>query len=261
MNKNSRFDDVSLFGMRISRVSMPEAVQILLEWCTAPRCEVSRFVVTPNVDHAVMFQEIADLRAAYEDASLVLADGLPLVISSRLFGRKLPERVAGSDVVPAIFAAATETRRLRVFLLGAAPGVADAAAVRIQEQYPNVRVVGTCSPPKNFEQDEKENEAVIAALAEAEHDLLIVGLGAPRQEMWVHRHRDKLPGKVAICAGATIDFLAGNRSRSPVWMRKIGLEWFHRVCSEPRRLARRYGRDAWVFPQLLWREWHRSSCP
>jgi N-acetylglucosaminyldiphosphoundecaprenol N-acetyl-beta-D-mannosaminyltransferase len=220
-----------------------------------------RFVVTPNVDHAVMFQECSDLRAAYEAASLVLADGLPLVISSRLFGRRLPERVAGSDIVPAMFAAATEARPVRVFLLGAAPGVAVTAAARIKEQWRNVKVVGTSSPPKNFEQDEKENEAVLEELAAVEHDLLIVGLGAPRQELWVHRHCDKLRAKVAICAGATIDFLAGNRRRSPVWMRKLGLEWFHRVCSEPRRLARRYGRDAWVFPQLLWREWHRSSCP
>jgi N-acetylglucosaminyldiphosphoundecaprenol N-acetyl-beta-D-mannosaminyltransferase len=259
MGNQSSFDDVSLFGMRISRVSMVEAVDALAEWCIAPRGNACRFVVTPNVDHAVMFQERSDLRAAYDDASLVLADGLPLVISSRLFGRRLPGRVAGSDIVPAMFAGATESRGLRVFLLGAAPGVADVAAARIGDQWPNVRVVGTYSPPKNFEADEKENSAVLAAVAAVEHDLLIVGLGAPRQEVWVHRHCDQLPGKVAICAGATIDFLAGNRRRSPVWMRRFGLEWFHRMCSEPRRLVGRYGRDAWVFPQLLWREWHRAS--
>jgi N-acetylglucosaminyldiphosphoundecaprenol N-acetyl-beta-D-mannosaminyltransferase len=146
-----------------------------------------------------------------------------------------------------------------VFLLGAAPGVADIAAARIGDQWPNVRVVGTYSPPKNFETDEKENSAVLAALAAVEHDLLIVGLGAPRQEIWVHRHCEQLPSKVAICAGATIDFLAGIRRRSPVWMRRLGLEWFYRMCSEPRRLVGRYGRDARVFPRLLWREWHRAS--
>jgi N-acetylglucosaminyldiphosphoundecaprenol N-acetyl-beta-D-mannosaminyltransferase len=258
-NENS-IEDVTLFGMRISRVSMSEAVNILIEWCNAPRGNACRIVVTPNVDHAVMFQERSDLRAAYSAASLVLADGLPLVISSRLCGHKLPERVAGSDIVPAMFAKATEARLLRVFLLGAAPGVAETAAARIEQQWPNAKVVGTYSPPKNFEQHQRENEAVLAALVAVEHDLLIVGLGAPRQEVWVHRHCDRLPGKVAICAGATIDFLAGNRRRSPIWMRRLGLEWLHRMCSEPRRLVRRYGRDAWVFPQLLWREWHRASC-
>src|SRR3954468_15895804 len=154
MSNQNTIEDVSLFGMRISRISMSETVATLTNWCSAPRREMCRFVVTPNVDHAVMFQESPHLRAAYEAASLVLADGLPLVISSRLFGRKLPERVAGSDIVPAMFAAATEARPLRVFLLGAAPGVADTAAARVQEQWPNVKVVGTCSPPKNFEQDE-----------------------------------------------------------------------------------------------------------
>jgi N-acetylglucosaminyldiphosphoundecaprenol N-acetyl-beta-D-mannosaminyltransferase len=93
-----------------------------------------------------------------------------------------------------------------------------------------------------------------------EHDLLIVGLGAPRQEIWVDKHSYELPAKVAICGGATIDFLAGNRRRSPVWMRRLGLEWLHRVCSEPKRLARRYARDAWIFPRLLWREWRHTSC-
>ncbi len=260
MSDQSAIDDVTLFGMRISRVSMSQAIATLMEWCNSPRGDSCRIIVTPNVDHAVMFQERSELRAAYGAASLVLADGLPLVISSRLFGQKLPERVAGSDIVPAMFSRATESHALRVFLLGAAPGVADTAAARIEEQWLNVRVVGTHSPPKNFEYDEQENRAVLAALTAVEHDLLIVGLGAPRQEIWVHRHCLRLPGKVAICAGATIDFLAGNRRRSPVWMRRLGLEWFHRMCSEPRRLVRRYGRDAWVFPQLLWREWHRASC-
>jgi N-acetylglucosaminyldiphosphoundecaprenol N-acetyl-beta-D-mannosaminyltransferase len=148
---------------------------------------------------------------------------------------------------------------LRVFLLGAAPGIAEQAADRIRKQWPNVDVVGTYSPPLGFENDEAENARTIAAMAAVEHDLLIVGLGAPRQEVWVHNNRHELPAKVAICAGATIDFLAGHRHRSPVWMRRLGLEWFHRVCSEPRRLAGRYARDAWVFPHLLWREWRRSS--
>jgi N-acetylglucosaminyldiphosphoundecaprenol N-acetyl-beta-D-mannosaminyltransferase len=92
-------------------------------------------------------------------------------------------------------------------------------------------------------------------VAATQPDLLLVGLGAPKQELWVARHANRLPVRVALCVGATIDFLAGEKSRSPRWMRRIGLEWFHRLCTEPSRLAKRYMRDAWVFPQLVWREW------
>jgi N-acetylglucosaminyldiphosphoundecaprenol N-acetyl-beta-D-mannosaminyltransferase len=204
-----------------------------------------------------MFQDRPELRAAYADAALVLADGAPLVLASRLVGRALPERVAGSDLVPRLFGEARQP--LRVFLLGAAPGVADGAAANIRKRWPLVEVVGTYSPPLGFERDAAQNAEILAMIAGAAADLLVVGFGAPKQELWVHRHRHLLRVKVAICAGATIDFLAGHRRRSPVWMRRIGLEWVHRLVSEPRRLTGRYARDAWVFPQLVWREWRAAS--
>ena len=216
-----------------------------------------RFVVTPNVDHAVLFHQRTDVRAAYSDASLVVADGTPLVWAARLLKQPLPERVAGSDLVPQLFASA-ETP-LRVFLLGAEPGVAELAALQISNQWPKVHIVGTYSPPIGFERDPVENGRVFDVVADASPDLVIVGLGAPKQEIWVHRHHRQLQAKVVICAGATIDFLAGHRRRSPVWMRRVGLEWLHRLCNEPRRLASRYLRDAWVFPQLVWRQWRSAG--
>jgi N-acetylglucosaminyldiphosphoundecaprenol N-acetyl-beta-D-mannosaminyltransferase len=250
-------EHVSLFGMNISRLTMAEATGRILDWCTAPRGGSCRFVVTPNVDHAVLMSRRADLQAAYRGASLVLADGAPIVLASRIAAAgtaqpRLPERVAGSDLVPNLFAAAR--RPLRVFLLGAAPGVAQDAANRITRTWPNAKIVGGYSPPPGFEHDYAENERILARVAAAAPDLLIVGLGAPKQELWVHRFHHRIEAKVAICAGATIDFLAGRRRRSPAWMRRAGLEWLHRAASEPRRLAGRYARDAWVFPQLLWRE-------
>jgi N-acetylglucosaminyldiphosphoundecaprenol N-acetyl-beta-D-mannosaminyltransferase len=249
-------DEINLFGMQITRTNLVDAAETVLGWCSGPRGDSCRFVVTPNVDHAVLFQSSPELQVAYSEASLVLADGAPLVIASRIFGRHLPERVAGSDLVPQIFGSAS--RPLHVFLLGAAPGIAERAAASIEEQWPGVRVVGTYSPPIGFETIAGENERIFAAIEASDADLLVIGLGAPKQELWAYRHRKSLPTKVAICAGATIDFLAGHRRRSPVWMQRMGLEWFHRVCSEPRRLASRYARGAWVFPQLLWREWRRS---
>ncbi len=249
---SGRATRVDLFGMQINRIAMRETVKQVLTWCHESRGESCRYVVTPNVHHAVMFQQRADLRAAYADAALVLADGAQIVLASRMLRRPLPERVAGSDLVPRVFQAAN--KRLHVYLLGAAPGVAEAAAARIESESRSVKVVGTYSPPMGFENDDVENARILAAIAAAKPDLLVVGFGAPKQELWVHRHRHKLPAKVVICAGATIDFLAGNRRRSPIWMQRAGLEWLHRLCSEPRRLASRYARDAWVFPQLVWRE-------
>lgn len=248
------FDTVELFGMKIARLTLRDAAGRVLNWCAEPRGETCRYVVTPNVDHAVMFQHSGRLRAAYADAALVLADGWPLVAAARLFGKPLPERVAGSDLVPRLLAAGEP---LRVFLLGAAPGVADVAAGEIRRQWPKVDVVGTLSPPLGFEHDAAENQRILVAVAAAKPDLLIVGLGAPKQELWVRAHARELQAKVAICAGATIDFLAGHRRRSPVWMRRMGLEWLHRAASEPRRLTRRYARDAWEFPQLVWHEWRQ----
>lgn len=247
-------ETIPLFNMNLARLTMQETLATVLEWCIEPRGEACRYVVTPNVDHAVMLRHRADLREAYRDASLALADGLPLVAASRLFRRSLPERVAGSDLVPQLFASGA---KLRVFLLGAAPGVAKTAAERIRRDWPTVDVVGTYSPPLGFEKDPHENERILALVARAQPDLVVLGFGAPKQELWIHQHCQALEAKVAICAGATIDFLAGYRRRSPRWMRRVGLEWLHRLSGEPRRLAGRYLRDAWEFPQLLWREWRR----
>ena len=245
---------IELFGVQIDPLRMDEAVGQVLSWSRGDevRC---RFVVTPNVDHVVMLQHHEGLRAAYRDAGLVLVDGAPVLWSARLLKRPVPERVAGSDLVPSLFAAARDDEPLKAYLLGAGPGVAERAAIKIERQWPGVKVVGTYSPPLGFERDDGENAAIMARIAGAKPDVLVVGLGAPKQELWVHKHREKIAAKVALCVGATIDFLAGERSRAPRWMQRVGLEWFYRVASEPKRLAARYARDAWIFPRLLAREW------
>ncbi|MGI9500259.1 MAG: WecB/TagA/CpsF family glycosyltransferase [Geminicoccaceae bacterium] len=226
----------------------------MLSWVDEP-LEDCRYVVTPNADHTVMLQEHEGLREAYLDADMVLADGFPVILASRLLGRRLPERVAGSDLVPALFAAADPKRPLRIFLLGAAPGVADRAGKRIEAEWPGVEIVDTYSPPFGFEDDEVEQERILTCVRAAAADVLVVGLGAPKQEIWVHEQRGRIAAPVALCVGATIDFLAGERSRAPQWLRSIHLEWFYRLLGEPRRLFWRYARDAWIFPQLVWREW------
>lgn len=244
---------VDLFGFAIDALHMDEAVRQVLAWIDEP-FEFCRYIVTPNVDHIVMLQHDELLYSAYQGADLVLADGFPVVWASRFLGKPLPERIAGSDLVPALFAAVNPELPLHIFLLGAAAGVADHAAAHIEKTWPNVKVVDTYSPNFGFEQDYVEQERIISRVNAASPDLLVVGLGAPKQEIWVHKWRGKLTTPAVICAGATIDFLAGEKPRAPHWIQRIYLEWFFRLVREPRRLFWRYARDAFTFPRIVWRE-------
>ena len=245
---------VSLFQTNFDAIRMPEAVDRLWQWIEDDQAEC-QYVVTPNVDHAVMLSESLQLREIYDAAGMVLADGWPVVSASRWLGRPVPERVAGSDLVPELLASARGDRPVSVFLLGGMPGVAQRAADQIRRRWPHADVCGTYSPPLGFEHDAAENQRIVAMVNDASPDVLVLGLGAPKQELWIHRHRAKLNTKVALCVGATIDFLAGEKRRAPRWAQALRMEWLHRLLSEPRRLAGRYAKDAWVFPQLVFREW------
>lgn len=245
---------IHMFGIDFDAVAMPQAVARLLQWSDEPeyRC---RYIVTPNVDHVVKFQADATLRAAYGDAAMVTVDGKPVLWASYLLGKSLPALVPGSDLCPALFDAAKAKPGLRVFLLGAADGVAQRAAETIAKRWPWVEVVGVFSPPMGFSALSPENAKVLDMINQTKPDVLLVGLGAPKQEIWVHAMQHQLQVKVALCIGATIDFLAGEKARAPRWMRTLGLEWLHRMLSEPKRLAGRYWHDAKVFPKLIVNEW------
>ena len=253
MSHEERHARVQLFGMGIHVVSEREVIEELERWIAAP-FESMRYVVTPNVQHTMVFQEHADFREAYSRASLVIADGLPLVVSSRLFGTPLPERVAGSDLLPLLFDRTSPARSPSVFLLGAGPGIAERAAAEVRRRWQHVRIAGTYSPPFGFERDDAENRRILELVRAAEPDVLVVGLGAPKQELWTHRFRHEIRAKVALCIGGSIDFLAGTKARAPNWMRRVGLEWVHRAATEPKRLGPRYAEHAVRFPMLVLRE-------
>lgn len=240
---------VRLFGISLHQITMRDAIALLLCWMSENSS--CRYVVTPNVDHIVKLQSNSLLQAAYHDAALVVADGWPLVAASRWLNQPLPERVPGSDLVPNLLAAGQALPDFRVFLLGAAPGVAERAAERIRSRWPAVDVCGVASPRPGFESNQDECRAVVEVVNSAAPHLLVVGLGAPKQELWLHQYSPQLNARVAIAAGATIDFLAGAQTRAPLWVQKVWLEWLFRLLSDPRRLARRYAHDAYVFPRLV----------
>jgi N-acetylglucosaminyldiphosphoundecaprenol N-acetyl-beta-D-mannosaminyltransferase len=190
---------------------------------------------------------------------MIVADGKPVVLASKLLGKALPETIPGSDLVPNIFTRFQQNSLpLKVYLLGAMPGVGEVAAANIKAQWPVVEVVGILSPDFGFEKDSEYCDRICKSIADSDSDLLVIGLGAPKQEIWVEKHAHKLPVKVALCVGATIDFLAGNKPRAPIWMRKVGLEWLHRMCSEPKRLVKRYLVGAIIFPKLFVKEWLKA---
>ncbi len=197
------------------------------------------WISTPNVDILRRSARDSAVRQLINVADLVVADGAPVVWAARLGGRPLPERVAGSSLMWTLSAAAAQGQH-GIFLLGGEPGVAERAAQRLIEHAPGLRVTGTASPPWGFEQDEHEMARLRAELRAAQPDIVFVGLGCPKQERLIQELAPDLPNTWWIGCGAALAFAAGEVRRAPGWMQNSGLEWLHRLVSEPRRLARRY---------------------
>ena len=207
-------------------------------------------VVTPNLEILRQSREDTELRRLIRGADLVLADGMPLVWASRLAGEPLPERVAGSDlIVPLVQTAARAGRS--VFLLGGSPGTADAAADHLREQAPGLKVAGTLCPPYGFERSEAEVASIREALRAAQPDIVLVALGAPKQERLIEIVREDLPQAWFFGVGIALGFLVGEVRRAPTVLQKTGLEWTHRLAQEPGRLAGRYLRRGLPFAGRL----------
>jgi len=181
-----------------------------------------------------------------------------VVWASRLLGAPLPEKISGSDLVIPLMARAA-SRGWRVFLLGGAHGVADAAAERLGRDL-GVNVVGTAAPLVRVGPGEAdpEGEAAVGAIRAARADVVLVALGAPKQELWMHRHRDVLAPAVLLGVGASLDFVAGRVRRAPRWISQSGLEWAWRLAREPRRLWRRYLIDDPRFLLIFLRSWRAA---
>lgn len=228
---------VHLLGIDIDALTFEEAVAGII---TAAADRRRGVVVTPNVDHVVQVSENAALRAVYSDAMYVLADGAPVVAASRLRrATRLPGRVTGADLFPRLCADAATTG-LSVAVVGGNPGVATEAMRRLQHRHPTLHVRGTYSPPFGFERDAAECERIVAMINAWRPDLLFLGLGAPKQELWAGAHLSRLDVGPVLCVGAALDFVAGTVPRAPRWMQAIGMEWSWRLAREPRRLAYRY---------------------
>ncbi|WBB69607.1 WecB/TagA/CpsF family glycosyltransferase [Micromonospora sp. WMMD812] len=196
-------------------------------------------IITPNVDILRRILRDPESRAHVESASLVVADGKPLIWASRIAGNPLPARVAGSDLIWSLSAALAERDR-SIYLLGGAPGTANRAEEVMRARFPRLRIAGHLSPPFGFDTRPDQFEEACGTVAAARPDLVYVGLGFPKQERVIARLRSRLPASWFLGCGAAIGFVAGVHRRAPRWMQAYGLEWTHRLASEPARLMRRY---------------------
>ena len=238
-------------GLPFDNLDMPQTVATVAH---ALAGGVRGYVVTPNVDHLVLYHESEPFRTACDEASLRLADGMPIVWASRLLGRPLRARVAGSDLFPALCRMAARDG-YPVFFLGGAPGVAERAASHLSARLPGLRVAGVYAPPQHFEPEGEAADAAVRAVNAVRPALLFVALGTPRQELWVHRQWARLDATAVLCCGAAFDFIAGIQIRAPGWMQRVGLEWLWRLAHDPARLWRRYlVRDA-AFVSIFLKEW------
>lgn len=205
-------------------------------------------LVTPNVDHLVKLQRDKAFYDVYQQAEWVVCDSKILYLMSKLLKKSLPEAIPGSSFFTAYYMYHKDDVNCKIFLLGAAEGIAEKARNNINEKVGREIVVGAHSPSYGFEKNEQECEELVRIVNESGANVLLVGVGAPKQEKWIMKYRDRMPGvEVFMALGATIDFEAGTLKRAPLVWQKCGMEWLYRVIKEPKRLFKRYFVDDMQF--------------
>lgn len=232
-------DEVWIWGLPLARLTYHETLDEVDRLIRRGR---PAFFITANLHYAMLTSRNRRLRSVNDQAAFLVADGMPLVWYSRLVGRPLPERVAGSDLIYTLFARAAK-RGHRVFLLGGAAGVAQEVARIAQERYAGLKIVGVEAPMLN-ELSLEDHQDLIARIRRARPDLLLAALGQPKGELWLAENCQALGVPACVQLGASFDFVAGRASRAPKWVQRIGAEWLYRTWCEPRRMIPRYFHNA-----------------
>ena len=235
---------VNLLNVSIDNLSITELFEKL-------DCE-GGVVFTPNVDHLIKLQYDRDFYEAYNKSNYRVCDSQVLMYASRFLGTPIQEKISGSDLFPAFYMYHKDNDKIKIFLLGAAEGIARKAQEKINQKVGREIVVGAHSPSFGFENNEEECEKIIDAINKSGATVLAIGVGATKQEKWLVKYRSKVTHvKIFLAAGATIDFEAGCKARAPKWMSEVGIEWAYRLLSEPRRLWKRYLIEGLPFFRLI----------
>ena len=229
----------SVFGVRFATVSMAEAMDFI-DRAVAPTASKKSFCAFVNADCLNQAYNDREYAETLQSADQVWADGIGVAIAARYVGSPVSENVNGTDMFPLLCQSGH-----RIFLLGGRPGVAEKARERAMQQFPEASIIGA---EHGYFGDDAA--AVIARIDAAAPDILLVGLGVPRQEFWIRDHLEQLNCRLAIGVGGLFDFASGRIKRAPLWMRKVKLEWLYRLYQEPIRLFKRYVLGN---PLFLWR--------
>jgi N-acetylglucosaminyldiphosphoundecaprenol N-acetyl-beta-D-mannosaminyltransferase len=222
--------------VKINAVRLEQVVERMQRWIRER--DGSHSIAATSMHGIVEAQHDPSFKEALNATDLVVPDGMPLVWLGRRRGHVLPSRVYGPDLLLA-FCEESAGQGYRHFFYGGEPSVAEQLAGSLKTRFPGLNVVGTCSPPFR-PLNAKEDEETVEMINRAAPDVLWVGLGAPKQERWMHAHKMRLRVPVMVGVGAAFDMLSGRRKQAPRWLREHGLEWFFRLLQEPRRLWRRY---------------------
>lgn len=225
-----------LLNTYVNNLTMSETIDAVEELI---KSEKKSYVVAINVDVVIKIENDPYLKKIVDNADMVLVDGKPLVWISNFYGKPLKAKISGSDLVPLLCEEASK-KQYSIFIIGGKEGVAEQAKQNLEKRLPGIRIVGTYAPTYGFEKNDAELNKINTLLSEAKPDLLIACFGCPKQEKWIFENISKYDAKVSICAGATVDFLAGNIKRAPRWMSEHGLEWLYRFLQEPKRMFKRY---------------------
>lgn len=245
---------IDILGIKVDRVGMAETIARIEEFIAEGS---PRLVITPNVDHLIKARKDREFKRIYDETDLSVPDGVPLLWAAKFLGTPLVERVNGTDLFEALCARAADCG-YRLFFLGAAPGIAAAAAAELEQRHPGLNIVGTYSPPFDFFESAGENKKIEDMILMARPDILFVGLGAPKQEKWIHRHMRNLRVPVSIGIGASFEYVAGCTARAPLWMQRTGLEWLYRILESPGRYWQRYFVEDAVFFPLVFVQWLKA---
>ncbi len=238
--------ELRILGLRLDNPTLAESLQRILGWLDAPGARCVAFV---NADCANLAARSEPYRQSLLAADLVLADGIGVRLAGQLLGQPVRENVNGTDLFPRLCADLADGRH-GVYLLGGRPGVAEGVRDWLARERPGVRVVGC----RHGYFDESQTAAVAAEVGASGAALLLVALGAPRQELWLRRHLAATGARVGMGVGGLFDFYSGRIPRAPAWMRELGLEWLFRFWQEPHRMWRRYFVGNVVFLARVLRE-------
>ncbi len=238
-----------LLNTYASNLTMSETVSMIDRFISEKK---KSYIVAINVDVVMKIEKDDILKKITDNADIVLTDGKTLIWISKIQRKPIKEKISGSDLVPLLCRKAAEKNH-SIFILGGAEGVAERAKQNLEKKYPRIKIAGTYAPPYGFESDKAELDKINKVISAAKPDILITCFGCPKQEKFIYQNYQKYDATVSICAGATVDFLAGHIKRAPRWMSEHGLEWFYRFLQEPKRMFKRYFIDDIKILKLIWK--------